>query len=395
MAEWVSWSGGLRATPTAVAAPRSEDELAEVVRRVADDGRTVRPVGAGHSFSPLVPTDGVIVSLEHLSGVLAVDAAAGVAEVAAGTRIADLGAPLLAAGVALPNQGDIDRQAIAGACGTGTHGTGPTLPCLSAGVVGARVVLASGEVVDCDAGHHPELFGATRLSLGATGVVARLRLRVRPAYRLHERTWTEDPADTLAALDERIAATRHYEFFWVPGRDRCLSKSLDETDAEPDPMPERRRERIDHSHRVFPSVRDDRFEEMEYAVPAEAGPDCFAAIRALYRERHPDVAWPVEYRTLAADDVWLSPAYGRPTVTISVHQGAGLPHDALFADCEAVFRDHDGRPHWGKRQSLPPDELAALHPRWSDWWAARRAADPTGAFLNPMISALAGAVGRN
>lgn len=394
MPEWSNWSGGQRATPVALAAPRSEDELAEVVRRAADEGRTVRPVGSGHSFSPLVPTDGVIVSLEHLAGVLAVDPDAGVAEVAAGTRIADLGDPLLAAGVALPNQGDIDRQAIAGACGTGTHGTGPTLPCLSAGVVGARVVLASGDLLDCDADHHPELFAATRLSLGATGVVTRLRVRVRPAYRLHERTWTEDPADTLAALDERIAATRHYEFFWVPGRDRCLSKALDETDAEPDELPDRRYERVDHSHRVFPSVRDDRFEEMEYAVPAEAGPACFAAVRDLYRERHPDVAWPIEYRTLAADDVWLSPAYGRATVTISVHQGAGLPFESLFADCEAIFRDHDGRPHWGKRQSLPADVLAGLHPRWADWWAARDAADPAGTLLSPAIAALSGSAPR-
>ncbi|HSL58188.1 MAG TPA: D-arabinono-1,4-lactone oxidase [Acidimicrobiales bacterium] len=389
MPEWVNWSGGQRSTPSDIAEPRTDDELADVVRRATEAGRTVRPVGSGHSFTALVPTDGVVVSLEHLAGVVSVDTAAGVAEVRAGTRIADLGDPLLAAGVALPNQGDIDRQAIAGACGTGTHGTGPTLPCLSAGVVGATVVLANGDIVDCDADHHPELFAATRLSLGATGVVARLRLRVRPAYRLHERSWTEAVADTLAALDERIAATRHYEFFWIPGTDRCLSKSLDETEAPPDPLPDERWERIDHSHRVFPSVRDDRFEEMEYAVPAEAGPECFAAIRRLYRARHPDVAWPVEYRTLAADDVWLSPAFDRPTVTISVHQGAGLDHDRLFRDCEAVFRHHEGRPHWGKHHRIPPDELAGLHPRWDDWWRARDLADPDGRFLNPMLAALA------
>ena len=101
---------------------------------------------------------------------------------------------------------------------------------------------------------------------------------------------------------------------------------------------------------------------MEFAVPAEHGPDCVREIRDLMRTRHPDVLWPIEYRTLRADDIPLSPAYGRATVTISIHQAAELPYQAFFADAEAIFRNHRGRPHWGKLHSHTARELRDLYP---------------------------------
>jgi len=393
MARWSNWSGLVTAEPRRLVEPTSEAEVVAAVREAASAGQVVRTAGSGHSFTRLVATDDVIVSLQGLAGLVGADPAAGEsgeADVWAGTTIADLGPQLHAAGLALQNQGDIDRQAVAGACGTGTHGTGPTLTSFSGAVVGATLVLADGEVVTCSAGQHPDLLAAARLSLGALGVATRLRLAVRPAYRLHERTRLGELDDALARLDEHVAATRHYELFWLPDSDRVFHKALAETDAAPDDLPDRRWERIGHSHEVFPSVRDDRFNEMEYAVPAEHGPACLAAIRDLYRTEHPDVVWPVEYRTQAADDVWMSPAHGRATVTISVHQDASLDHGPLFHDCETVFRSFDGRPHWGKLSYLDPDERAAITPGWTDWWAVRDAVDPHGRFLNDHLRAIAG-----
>lgn len=393
MPEWSNWSGLVRSSPQRLPTPTSEAEVAEVIRGAVADGLGVRIAGAGHSFTALVASDDVIVSLGGLRGVVDVDPDAGESgevELWAGTPIHAIGPALHPHGLALRNQGDIDRQAVGGACGTGTHGTGPSLPSFSGAVVGATVALADGDVVTCDATTEPDLFGATRLSLGASGIVTRLRLAVRPSYRLHEREWIEPIEETLDRLDERIAATRHFEFFWLPEIDKAYCKSLDETVAPPDDLPDVKGERIGDSWAVFPSDRDDRFNEMEYAVPADRGPECFAALRELFRERHPDTTWPIEYRTQAADDVWMSPANGRATVTLSIHEPVDRDHEPLFRDAEEIFRSFDGRPHWGKLSYLDPAELPASVPSWDRWWAARDAADPHGVFLNPHLRRLAG-----
>ena len=127
---------------------------------------------------------------------------------------------------------------------------------------------------------------------------------------------------------------------------------------------------------------------MEYSVPAGQGPACMREIQKLLREDFPDVAWPVEYRTLAEDDVWLSTAYERPTVTISVHQDVRLDERAYYEACEAVFRAHDGRPHWGKVHYLSGETMAEIHPRWADWWQQRDTIDPQGTFLNDFMRGL-------
>jgi FAD/FMN-containing dehydrogenase len=209
-----------------------------------------------------------------------------------------------------------------------------------------------------------------------------------PAYRLHERV-VRMPIDAcLASLDERCAAHRHYEFWWYPARDLAEAKSLDPTEEGPEAIAGRRYERIGWSHEVLPSVRELRFVEMEYALPAEAGPAAFRAVRERMRSRHADVAWPVEYRRVRADDAWLSPAHGRETVALSLHQGAELPWEGFFADLEPLLREHGGRPHWGKRHGLRAAELGALYPRFGDFQRLRAELDPKGRFLNGHLRAL-------
>ena len=214
MPSWSNWSGRVRAEPAEIARVADEASAIDAVRRAARAGVALRCLGAGHSHAPLVATSGVLVDTQDLAGVVRVDASRGTATLLGGTRISALGAPLRDAGVALHNQGDIDRQSIAGAIATGTHGTGRELRNLSAGVVAARVVLASGEVAECDAQREPELFELARLSLGAVGVVSELTVSVRPAYRLAERMWLEPLDDVLARIDELAAATRR----WLPPR---------------------------------------------------------------------------------------------------------------------------------------------------------------------------------
>jgi FAD/FMN-containing dehydrogenase len=385
MVEWSNWAGNQRCRPATMAFVRSVEELGAVVAAAADAGRRVRAAGAGHSHAGLVPTDDVIVDLSGLSGVIGVDGGAGVARVWAGTPISALGRPLGDAGVALANQGDIDRQSIGGAVATGTHGTGTTLASLTASVRAMGIVGADGELCELSGTQSAERFAAARLGLGAFGVVAWLDLAVRPAYRLAEQGWTEPYADVRDRVGGLVTAHRHAEFFWYPHRDRCIVKVIDETD-EPAQYPlAPEGERVGWSHEVLPNHRPDLHTEMEFAVPLEGSLDCLDEIRSLLLERFADLRWPVEYRTLAADDVWLSQAYERPSATISVHQGIDQPADELFAACESVFRSHRGRPHWGKVHEHCGDELASAHPRWNDWWHQRDLADPAGIFCNDLL----------
>lgn len=387
---WSNWSGRVTCEPRAILRPASERAIADAVRDAAPAGRRVRVAGSGHSFTPLVATGDTLLSLDDWHGIAELDATHCRATFRAGSKIASLGEPLRVHGMGLANQGDVDVQAIAGALSTGTHGTGAALGSLSSQVCALRIVTAGGEIASCDTQHNPELLEAARVSLGALGVLSTTTLQLVPAYRLHERVWKVGIDACLAELADRVARHRHFEFFWYPHRDYAEIKALDPTDAVPDPLEHRKGERIDWSDRIFPSVRDLRFNEMEYAVPAASGPACFAAVRARMQEKHADVVWPVEYRTVAADSGWLSPMHARDSVTISIHQDAKLPCDEFFADVEAIFREHGGRPHWGKIHRLRARDLAPLYPMWERFLEVQRRLDPRGTFLNDHLRELFG-----
>jgi FAD/FMN-containing dehydrogenase len=388
MPSWSNWSGRQRARPASVHFARSEDDVAAVVRAANTSGDGLRVAGAGHSHAPLVPTQGTIVDASGLAGVVSTDRDTRRAWVWAGTRIYALGRALHDAGLALHNQGDIDRQTIAGAIATGTHGTGRTLGSLSTAVVAARLVLANGEIVSCSGTREPDLLAVARQNLGAVGVVTQVELQLRDAYRLAERAWTEPLEDILARIDALARSSRHFEFFWYPATDLAHAKAIDETDAPACYPLASEGSRCAWSYEVLPNDRPHRHTEMEYSVPAADGPACLAEIRALVRRDFPTLRWPVEYRTLAADDVWLSTGYGRETVTISVHQDIAEDDEPYFRACAEVFDRFGGRPHWGKVNYLGGSALAAAHPRWDDWWRARDRFDPKGTFLNGYLRSI-------
>lgn len=386
MPQWTNWSGRHRAEPTNLHFPHSEADVAALVAGAAADGRTVRAAGAGHSHMPLIPNDDAIVDMSGLTGVISTEANR--AWVWAGTPIYALGRPLHDLGLALPNQGDIDRQLIGGAVGTGTHGTGIELASLSAAVTGARIALASGDLVTCSADNNTELFEAARLHLGAIGIVTQLELALVPAYRLRERGW-DGPIDELRPQLETLAdAHRHFEFFWYPGPDRAAAKAIDVTDDEPEYPLADEGSRCGWNYEVLPNHRPHRHTEMEFSVPIANGPGCLDAIVELLRTEFSDVVWPVEYRTVAGDDVWLSPGNRGPVATISVHQGINLDDEPFFRACEEIFRSFDGRPHWGKVNWFTAADFAAQYDQWDSWWATRDEVDPNHTFLNPYLTSI-------
>ncbi|MEV0732533.1 D-arabinono-1,4-lactone oxidase [Polymorphospora sp. NPDC050346] len=398
--QFVNWSGSLAFTPGGYAEPADEEAVRDLVRRAREDRTKIRPVGSGHSSSPLVRTDGTLLSLDRMAGVIGNDPAAGRATVWAGTKLKALGEGLYDAGLAMDNLGDVDYQSIAGATATGTHGTGLGFGNLSTQVAGVRLVSGGGEILDISARDNPELFAAARLSLGALGVVTRITLHVQPRYELRRRAWCAHVDWTLDHLAELQHTNRNMDFYWYPRSDQTQIRTMNRRDREPDIQPwAAGREpgpggypaegQVGPTHRTIPRHRELRFEEIEYMLPSEAFPACFAEVRRRIRDRHRRVAaWRVLVRTIAADDIALSNAHGRATTTIACLQNSSLPYEEYFRDMEAVFRQYGGRPHWGKKHWLAAGELQPLYPRWDDFQAARRRLDPDGVFLTPDLARL-------
>jgi FAD-linked oxidoreductase len=417
---WQNWAGNVRCAPVELTTPRDEQQVAEAVRRAVAAGHGVRVAGSGHSYSPLVSTDGTMISLERLSGIHSIDAPRSDVTVWAGTRLKELGDPLWEQGYAMENLGDTHAQALAGAAATATHGSGIRLGSLSSQVVGLTLVTARGELVECSEEHERELFRAARAGLGCFGAITRLRLRVLPRYRLAMQTRNEDLETVLADLPDRLRH-RHFEFWYWPDSRRVLSRTSDITD---EPSTESalgrfakqivvengaffllsaaaraipawaddvsriqarlggKEDKVDRSYRVLATPRLVKLVEMEYAVPAAAGPDCLREIKAWLDASDVPVSFPIQYRYVAAEDPHLSPYHGRDSALIDLQQFKGMPYEEYFAAGEAIFKRYDGRPHWGKLHTRTAAELRELYPMWDDFQAVRRRWDPDGVFMN-------------
>ncbi len=427
---WSNWSGSVKSMPRQVAKPGNIDQLARLVRDYGRDGRHVRVVGAGHSFTPLVQSDDVLMSLDEMQGVESVDTTAGKATVLGGTRLKKLGGTLFEHGMAQENLGDIDIQSISGAISTGTHGTGVRFGTLSTQVEGFTLVTASGEVLECSPERNPDIFKAAQVSLGTLGIIAKVTLRVVPTKRLHYRGFRKKLGDCLANLEQYKQENSHFEFFWFPYTDGVQAKFLNETT---DPasksslwgdfnkivlengvywvLSESCRliprlcktvcristrsianiDEIDYSHRVFTTPRLVRFQEMEYNIPAEHLSSVVNEIRECIEKYQFRVHFPVECRFVQADDIWLSPAYQRDSAYVAVHMYRGMPYRSYFQHIEEIFKRYQGRPHWGKMHTRTAAELSALYPRWPDFQRIRATLDPQGMFLNDYLRALFGA----
>ncbi len=429
---WENWARTQRVRPRRVERPRDADEVVRAVRRAVAEGLRVRAVGAGHSFTGAAVADGVQLDLGECAAVERVEPQPGgrtAVTVGAGIRLRALCAELAARGLALENMGDIDHQTIAGAISTGTHGTGGALRGMAAQVTGARLVTATGEVVEL--GTDDERFELARLGLGSAGVLAAVTLSAVPAFRLEarEEPWPLD--EVLDGLDELVETNDHFEFFWFCHTRRALTKRNNRVGDEVDrPLPALRgwvddevlsnglfglvnrvaaaaprtvralnavsarglgaRTFTAASQDVFVSPRRVRFREMEYAVPRAQARWVLDEIDRWTRAHHAEVPFPVEVRFAAADDLWLSTAHGRDTAYVAVHQYWRMGYQDYFDAVEAVVAAVDGRPHWGKLHSLDAERLAELYPRMTDARRVRRDLDPTGVFANDYVDRVLG-----
>lgn len=414
--EWRNWSGFRSCLPEDRWAPADEAELAG---RIAASPAPIRPVGAGHSFSNLVPTDGTLLNLDRLSGLLSSDT--GYARFQAGTRLFQLASALDGDDAALFNMPDINKQTFAGAISTATHGTGIELQALHAYVTDLRLVTPSGDAITCSETENRDLFKAAQVSLGSLGVLTEIGTRTRPAHRLKKRQWFEPFEDVFANARERAQAHSHWESYYLPYTGMSLVITNDETDEpvwrDPDrddnqdmtdlrmlesltwwAPPVRRflsrqlmrdvgtSEEVDVSWRVLSSEqRSVRFNEMEYHIPAEAGPDCFRDVIEAVEREGVRVFFPFEFRFIKGDDAWLSPFEGGDRCSIAIHRYFEEDPTPIQEVVEPIFRRYDGRPHWGKMNTLTADDFATLYPHWEDFLEIRATLDPAGRLLTPYM----------
>lgn len=430
---WTNWARTERVVPARRVRPRDAGEVADAVRAAVVDGLTVRAVGAGHSSSGVAVAAGLLVDTSALTGVRDVDRAAGLVEVGAGTRLHALSPALWERGLALPSLGDIDRQSLAGALATGTHGSGLAWGGIAAAVEALELVTPDGAVVRCSRTRWPALFDAARVGLGAFGIVTAVTLRCVPAFGVAAAEQPVPLARFLDTADDLMARHDHVEALWFPHTDTVLQLTKDHLPAAGPLAPQPRWRAVleetvlanaglgalcrvgaalpgrvpalnrfatrlmsarawsDRSYRVFANDRRVRFRELEYAVPLETWREVFAQVRRVVERPGTNLGFPVDLRFTGADDPWLSMAYGRRTAWLSVQPYWRMPHEAVHAACEPVFAAHAGRPHWGKLHGLDVGALRALYPRFDDALAVRDEVDPGRVLANPYVRRVLGA----
>ncbi|HRI53013.1 MAG TPA: D-arabinono-1,4-lactone oxidase [Pseudomonadota bacterium] len=419
--QYKNWLGNVAFTPCGHHEPADEAAVIALVRRARQEGRPLRVVGGGHSWSAGIETDGYLLSLDRMTRLLHVDPLRHQVTVQAGIRLRELSAQLHQRGLALVNLGSIQEQSLAGAISTGTHGTGLQFGVLATQVLGLRLVTGTGEVVEYTADRDPELLDAARVSLGALGVITQVTLQAAPAFNLREERTPLPFAEALALVPGRLGEADHIKLWWLPHAGRVQiyrqyrtkdalrarrgllsedTRSAQEVfrallalgSAFPRLIPPIQRllsrtqftasSHVGPSFRVFSLAMPPRHHESEYAVPLPCAAAAVQALHDLILARRHRVHFILELRFVKGDSAWLSPAYGGEVCFIGAYDANRRGWPGFRRDFEELMRGFAGRPHWGKEFTASADGLRAAYPRWDDFQRLRQELDPAGVFLN-------------
>ncbi|AWB84551.1 L-gulonolactone oxidase [Corynebacterium liangguodongii] len=431
-----NWAGTVSTRPTCVHYPATIAEVSRIVRELPA-GSSIRPVGAGHSFTPVAAGSQAMMSLDKLTGIVAVDRERKRARFLAGTRLVDASRLLAPFGLALANLGDINVQSLAGAISTSTHGTGIGFTGLAGTVTGLTLIDADGASRDYSSDDDPAALQLVAVSLGALGIIVEVEVRCVDAFDLIAQEGAESLDAVLSDWEECSRAADHFEAFWFPHTDRAMVKRntrLAPGAPAPEGDPQERgwlRRTVEQeiignaafagslaltravpalipqinalsagamgaapyrgaSHEVFSAPRRVKFFEMEYSLPLEAGPSAVRELRAEMDRRGWRIPFPLELRSTAADDVALSTSTGRESMYIAVHLPTSMDPEEYFPRCEEILRAAGGRPHWGKMHTLGREDLSSLYPRFDEFCALREALDPHRRFGSEHLQRLFG-----
>lgn len=426
-----NWDHTLTCQPRRYLQPASEAEVCDIVRTVSRAHGTLRVVGAGHSWSPLVLTDDILLNLDRLNQLVRVDQDQMRVTAGAGIRLKELNELLPRYGLALANLGSIAEQSIAGAISTGTHGTGLRLGNLATQIIALNLVTRGGDLIHVSMDSEPGLMSAACVSLGALGVITQVTIQCVPAHHIRLRAEPQRFEEVLERIDRLNAENERVRLYWFTGTDIFYVTTLNPTDVPetpPRPLADwfnnvalrqylmsfllhggnrapafaddinrfqakvgfKREEWVARSDRALTIAMPPLHQEMEYAIPVEKTVEALRLTRRLVETRHIRANVPLEVRFVAADQNMLSPAYGRDTCYLGAYTYGEHSAQTYFAEFEAAMKKLNGRPHWGKHLTLTAAEAREIYARFDEFNAIRRELDPSGVFANEMIRGLFG-----
>jgi FAD/FMN-containing dehydrogenase len=386
-----NWSGDIRFTPAKTEVPDNEDDLKTIIQTAIDNRQLIRAVGAGHSCSAIFETDQTLIQMDHFKDLYDYDLNKGTVTVGAGMTVEEVGERIFDIGLGMENTGHINKQAIAGAVSTGTHGAGKKIRNLSGQVVGIRMVTGTGAIRTYSQEEQPEIMQALRVSLGSMGIFTRLTLRTLPRFTLHRRQYCASTDDCIYNLERLAEENRNFCFYWYPRRDDVSIRLWNFPGEGTAALPYARlyKEYTGWGKDVLPTPHELKYNELEYSLDASVAPLCFEQIRKRVKKKYrQNVAWRILYRPIAGDDAFLSNAYGKDIVAITIHQNAVLPYQDYFDDIEQIFREYGGRPHWGKKHAMRAADLQKIYPMWDKFQEIRKEFDPHGIFLNDYLKSV-------
>lgn len=409
---WTNWAGN----QISQVRPERPGSVAALQQLLAS-APSVRPVGAGHSFTPLIPGADQIIDLSEMDLPLVAQVEGTRAWVNANARLRDLSLALAIHDKAFRNLGDINVQTLAGAASTATHGTGRGLPGIAAEITAARFVGADGQILDTD----DIPLNMAQVTLGMLGILTEVQLNVVPKYNLRRRVRLTAIQDSLDSMHQSWADSRNFEFFYIPFTGKAVEIRHELTDMPATKAPRdldmiavkilklartagrlsttlRRvllglltkaqsdEDYVGESWRVLCSDRHIRFKEMEYHLPPDNAQDVLTELIQRLERDHPDIYFPIEVRQTAGDNACLSPFQGGARVSIAIHTDAAEDHRRYFNAIEPMFLEAGGRPHWGKLHSLTYTELSRLYPDFEAFCTLRECLDPAGKLLTPALT---------
>lgn len=402
-----NWAGNLTYRAAALHRPHTIEELQEVVRTTP----RLRGLGSRHSFNPIADTVGDQVSVADLPPVVDIDASARTVTVSAGLRYGELVEQIDAAGWALANLASLPHISVGGAVSTGTHGSGDRNGSLAAAVAGVRLVRADGELADVVRGEAD--FAGTVVGLGRLGILTAVTLDVVPTFEVRQDLFEHLPwSDVHVHFDAVTSSAYSVSMFtdWSDaGPHQVWTKSR--TDVDPvtelfgatlatrelhplpgvDPGATTRQlgvpgpwwDRLPH-FRLEYTPSDGNELQTEYLVPRAAGLDAIDAVRDL-REQLAPILLVSEIRTVAGDQLWLSPSHGTDCVALHFTWRMDVPVvEAFLPRLDDTLAPFAARPHWGKVFSTTSERLLAAYPRLPDVAALAARVDPDGKFGNEL-----------
>lgn len=419
--KWENWSESYTAYPGEIYLPDSIDEVCNIVKRHMKEKRTIRVTGAAHSFSPVAMPEQSALSLHNLRGLIAVDKEQMQATFYAGTYLHEVGPLLEKHGLALINMGDIQEQSLAGAISTGTHGTGITLGSFSSMVTKWGFVNGLGEYIEHERGDD-DLSKALHVSLGLLGILVKVTIQVIPLYSLAYTSERKVFTEEIANFQTTIRENRHAEWFYFPGSTQIQLKKMNMTVPKRQPPAEKKRDelklqllennafsiasklvklqpklglsvsklsskligeanRTGISYEIFPSPRAVKFVETEYAIPLRYFEDCIKEVHGTFERGKFNVHFPIECRTTAGEDGFLSPTQGEESAFIAFHMYKGMDESAYFEWVHKTMERYKGRPHWGKVNRYNSDNIASFYPEIERFKAVREQQDPYNVFM--------------